>query len=447
MGRLLRIDPAIVYSALVKAWAALAGLVGMLLIGRFFSVDTQGFYYTFVSLIALQSFVELGLYLVIVAAASHEWAKLRLSNEGTIEGDAHALSRLASLGRFIFKWYAVAGLFFMLLAGAGGYWFLGGSTAAVEWRGPWVAHALFSSLLLWCMPFLSLLEGCGQVAQVARFRFWQGVGSNLVFWMAVAGGAGLWAAPAFSLVSTLACLYFLIVARRNFFRSLLFPPVVAVMDWRTEIFPMQWRLAVQGVVGYFVFSSFTPVLFYFYGPAVAGQMGMSQQIVMAMLSISLVWVTTKAPRFGVLVANGESRTLDREWRGATLHAVTLMALGAVAVSGAALLLNTINWAPIHRILSPVPLSMLAVGAVFAAAVQCIAIYLRAHKTELLTANGLISGSLMAALVWFLGGTYGALGVAGGYLAVMAGVTFPMALVVWNRFRLARLQGNIRHGGN
>ena len=434
---LSRLDPAIVYSVLVKGWAALAGLVGILLIGRFFTPDMQGFYYTFASLIALQSFVELGLYLVIAATASHEWAKLRLSKEGKIEGDAHALSRLVSLGRFIFKWYAVAVVLFMLLAGVGGYWFLGQSTAAVDWQGPWVLHVFFSSLLLWCMPFLSLLEGCDQVAQVARFRFWQGVFSNVVFWIAIAAGAGLWAAPALSLVATLACLYFLIVVRRNFFRSFLLPPTVASMDWRTEIFPMQWRLAIQGVVGYFVYASFTPVLFYFHGPAVAGQMGMSQQIVMAVLSVSLVWATTKAPRFGVLVAQRERRSLDLEWKSATARVVTLMAFGAAAMSGAAFLLNAINWGSIHRIVPPWPFSMLAAGAVFAAAVQCIAIYLRAHKTELLTANGLISGLLMAALVWALGAAYGPLGVAGSYLAVMAGVTFPMALLVWRRFRLTR----------
>ena len=69
-------------------------MISIFLITYYFSPEAQGFHYTFSSLVAMQSFVELGLYLVILNTSSHEWAKLQLGKDGHIEGDSVALSRL-----------------------------------------------------------------------------------------------------------------------------------------------------------------------------------------------------------------------------------------------------------------------------------------------------------------------------------------------------------------
>lgn len=433
--RLLGFDQAIAYSLVLKLWQAGAGLISIFLITYYFSPEAQGFYYTFASLVAMQSFVELGLYLVILNTASHEWAKLQLGKDGRIEGDLDALSRLVSLGRFVFKWYAAAVLIFLLLAGVGGYWFLAqASSLEVNWQKPWLMHVVFSSLLLWCMPFLSLLEGCGQVAPVAKFRFWQATASSLALWAAIVAGAGLWAVPVLSTVSVLFCVHYLLLSRRVFFEPFFNPPTSSVVAWRAEIFPMQWRLALQGLMNYFGFAIFTPVMFHYYGPTVAGQMGMTQQIVMAMLSISLIWVTTKAPRFGILVARREFHTLDIEWRKASLLSLSIMLCGVLAISMATVLLTEVQWEPIDRILSPVPFLMLGLGAVIATAVQCIAIYLRAHKREVLTAIGTISGALIGLMVWKLGAAYGPEGATGSYLFVTLCVVFPLASFMWQKSR-------------
>jgi hypothetical protein len=84
--RQLGLNPAVVLSVFLKFWQAGAGLLGLVLVGLHFAPDVQGFYYTFASLVALQSFVELGLYIVISNAASHEWSKLALRSDGCIEG-------------------------------------------------------------------------------------------------------------------------------------------------------------------------------------------------------------------------------------------------------------------------------------------------------------------------------------------------------------------------
>jgi len=95
---LLEIDRAVFYVLLLRGWQFLAGPVTALFVASFFSPELQGYFYTFASLLALQSFLELGFHVVILNVASHEWAKLHIADDGRIAGDAEAHSRLVSLG-------------------------------------------------------------------------------------------------------------------------------------------------------------------------------------------------------------------------------------------------------------------------------------------------------------------------------------------------------------
>ena len=101
------VDRAVFYAVSARAWQFLAGPVTLLLIVTYFSEDTQGFYYTFWSLLALQTFVELGYTTVIIHLASHEWSTLQFEADGTLSGDARALSRLVSLARMTLRWFGV----------------------------------------------------------------------------------------------------------------------------------------------------------------------------------------------------------------------------------------------------------------------------------------------------------------------------------------------------
>src|SRR5438309_6833878 len=163
------LDQAVIFTLLTKACQAAAGVVSLLLIAKFFAPEVQGFYYTFASLLALQAFVELGLSVVIVNVTSHEWSKLSMDASGHITADAAALSRLASLARFIAKWYTGVCFLFILGVGIAGHVFFSQSRGTdVAWQGPWWTVVALASVQLWLMPILSLLEGCNQVVTLNR---------------------------------------------------------------------------------------------------------------------------------------------------------------------------------------------------------------------------------------------------------------------------------------
>ncbi|MFK2504393.1 hypothetical protein ACIXPB_19920, partial [Bacteroides fragilis] len=82
------------------------------------------------------------------------------------------------------------------------------------------------------------------------------------------------------------------------------------MDYKTEIFPYQWKIALSWISGYFIFQLFNPVLFATEGAVIAGQMGMTLAALNGIQSLSLSWMTTKIPLYSGLIAQKQYRQLD-----------------------------------------------------------------------------------------------------------------------------------------
>ena len=53
------------YSLLFKLWQSAAGVITIAFIAYFMDAEAQGYYYAFASLIALQSWFEVGLYFFV----------------------------------------------------------------------------------------------------------------------------------------------------------------------------------------------------------------------------------------------------------------------------------------------------------------------------------------------------------------------------------------------
>ncbi|MCY2986362.1 MAG: hypothetical protein NTY19_00590 [Planctomycetota bacterium] len=431
----LEVDQAVFYSLCVRAWQFVAGPISVLMIGTFFQPDVQGYFYTFSSLMALQSFFELGFHIVIVNVSSHEWLHLELDAAGRVRGDSAALSRLGSLSRLLLVWYGVAAVLFAISVGGGGAWFLARKDyGPIPWPMPWAVLVLLSASTLWVLPFIVLLEGCGQMAVVNRYRVYQAVCGSLAVWTCLACGGSLWAIVAASAVQLIWSLILLAVRYRRFFQAVFHAPAGPRLRWSTELWPMQWRLAISAVFSYFAFNLFTPVIFHYHGPAMAGRMGMTWQLVTMLQAVALAWVQTRAPLFGRLVAKQDFRELDR-----VFFRLTWISLGVACAGGSALWLavwGLYAWEfrLANRMLGPAVTGLFLLAILVFHFPSCQAFYVRAHKREPLLLVSIVSCSLIGGSVAWAGQFYGPLGTAWAYLAVVAGCIFPWQTWVWWRCR-------------
>lgn len=438
------LDQAVIFTLLTRGWQATAGLVTLLLIANYLTPEVQGFYYTFSSLLALQTFVELGLYVVIVNLVSREWSKLLLDNS-IVVGDADALSRLASLIRFVIKWYSVVSLLFVIGVGVTGHaFFMQSDSNQIAWIAPWWCVIILAGLQLWMMPMLSVLEGCNQVVAVNRFRLIQTVIEAIAVWGLFIAGAELWVTVGLLAVKVATTLFFLLAKYRLFFSSIFASAGLAVISWRDDVWPMQWRLAAQGVVNYLALSLFTPVMFHYHGATVAGQMGMTLQVISVIQLMGLAWIQTKVPYFGMLAAKNEYAELDRVWRRASIRALSFTFSGSLVLWFVLFTLGEMNYSLALRMLSPLPIAIFLLGYGLLQVTNCQVAYLRAHGREPFLVVGVVGGLLIGAFVYFFGSKFGPSGAAMSFTAVVSFFTLPFGSLIWMRRRQEWQKTNIKN---
>ena len=437
----LGLDRAVVFTVMARGWASVAGLATVLLIARFLTAAEQGYYYTFGSLVALQIVFELGFSFVILQMASHERAHLTIGSGGSVEGSAVSHARLASVLQKSVRWYSIAALLMLVtLIPAGLHFFSHSSNVGtpVAWRLPWLAVVLAASLAFQIDPLFSFLEGCGYVPQVARTRLRQAIMGSVLAWAALATHHGLFAPAMAILGQVIAGSTWLYTQRKLLVGLFRHPSGEHRIAWRSEVWPFQWRIAVSWMCGYFIFQMFVPVLFRYWGPIEAGQMGMSLGIINVLTSIAISWVNTKAAPFGVMIARREFEKLDSVFFRVLMQSLSVSALGAGVVWLIVFFLNMEHARLAARMLPPMAFGIFLLTMVINHTVFSEAIYLRAHKQEKLMAQSVIGAVFIGLSTYVLGKRFGAIGMVTGYFVIcliglgVATYTFLHFRKLWHR---------------
>ena len=414
--RILGFNKSVLYSFMGRGWLLLGGLVTSFLIASNFSPELQGYYYAFNSLLTLTVFAELGLTSVLINFISHEWLDLRLDEKKTVLGDSNSVSRLISLCYFSKRWFMFAALFVIVALLIFGYFFwLDTNSSDIEWKLPWAALAIVTGLIMLFLPISSALEGCNQLVSLYKFRLIQYFVVSIVAWLAILLGADLWTASISSLAGLITISLLSWVNYGPFLSRIFFSkPNLDCINWQRDILPMQWRIALSWIGGYFTFALFVPVLFRYHGPVVAGQMGMTWAFIAALMSISSAWIAPHGPSFGLLVASKDFSELNKRFKNIFFVNTCLMLLGSLALLTAIILLNNLYPELGIRLLSPGITAIFLIGTVIYSMGLPIATYLRAHKQEPLTKISIIGGLLSGILVIIFGTKYGAMGMAIAY---------------------------------
>ena len=431
------IDRPIAHTLMGHGSAVIAGPITVVMIATLLTAEQQGYFYTFLSLAALNVFFELGLSYVVMQVAAHESASLTWSDEGTLGGDPSRLARIAALFGKATRWYATAAVLMVALLLPAGIAFFeqaGEASSDVTWRVPWALAVVSVALNLSITPFLAVLEGSGLVSQATFVRAIGNMAKSAALWIALAVGGGLYAVVAFNLAQFAWSAGWLLAQRRRFFADLWSRRSEAGdFDWRREVWPFQWRIALSWLSGYFLFQLFTPLMFEFEGAARAGQMGMSINVTGAILTVGMAWIQTKSAPFGRLIATRDFAELDRLFFKAMRQSFAVVALGQCAFWLAVLVLRQLRHPLADRVLDPLPLALLAATAIVNQVIFAEALYLRAHKEEPFLWPSVFGALATAAASYFLVRCCGATGMMmGNFFLTLPGIVLATWIFVTRR---------------
>ena len=422
----LGIDKAIAYSSGARIIQAFTGVISIFFIATFLSKEEQGFYYTFGSILAIQIFFELGLTGIITQYVAHEAAHLNLKENGSIEGEKQNLSRLASLMRFSFKWYGIIALLYLsviLIVGLIFFHEYDKSNNTITWNFPWILVCLGSSLSLFQAPFTSILMGLGKVKEMSEIGFYQQIIIPIVVWIGFICGFKLYVVSISALLSIL--IRFIYIIRTDLhliFKNLWQIKITERINYTSEIFPYQWRIALSWISGYFIFQLFNPVLFATEGAIVAGQMGMTLTVLNAIQALSLSWLNTKVPLYSKLIALKDYIQLDRIFNQ-TLKQMTTVCFTLLSTMFIGIwFLRTLNIGFNgnligDRFLDYLPMLLMIIPLFINQFINSWATYLRCHKQEPFLINSICAGIACSLSTFILGNHFGLYGITIGYCCI------------------------------
>ena len=247
------------------------GIVLVFLISYRLSLEAQGFYYTFGSLIAIQLILDLDFQLVILVIASHEWSKLGLNERGGVCGDPDAVSRLAHQTAIVVRWYCCAGVIATILVGAAGYWLMSRQPhPSINWQNPWLALVILNGFIFWMRALSTVVEGCNEVLAVNKMRLYESVLRAAALWSdPYARRRALGACRGRSRIGDLD-IVFPSGKLQAIFQIIERPASKSPDRLEKGTWPIQWRMGLSGLLMYFAGNCFNPVMFYYHGAAIAG---------------------------------------------------------------------------------------------------------------------------------------------------------------------------------
>jgi len=413
------------FSLVTRGVQSTTALVTIVFVGRFLTLESQGYYYAILSFVAFVMLGEFGLNYAVMQSASHEAAALTGDRAGPMYEWVRTRLRALLLGAMRFTAYATS-FAVVLVAAIGTRTFVGSRTSGLPsstWVGPWVLAILAVAATQQLAPRFALLEGTGEVAAVWRFRLQQELAIAATLWTALALGFGLWS---LGIAYAGRFVYSTVWLRSHSAAGLL--RGLAHTDagesppsnyWRAEVWPFQWRIGLSVVSGYFIFQLLTPIVFALHGAHAAGQFGMTMAITNGLLTATTAWLNSQAPLYGRLIAQREYGELNREFGRAVGSSFVVVVAAALAVIGVVAVLAARQHPISTRVLPPLPFALLMASTVINHLTFALAVYLRAHRKEPLLIPS-VAGAILTALTVYVTARLGNLvWVTGSYLALTA----------------------------
>ncbi|MDR0551885.1 MAG: hypothetical protein LBG72_07695 [Spirochaetaceae bacterium] len=371
------------FTLINQLWRLVSAPITLMLIPLFLPPDVQGYWYLFGSIAAFGALADMGFTTIILQFTAHEFAFLSFNKNNILDGDETHLKRLGSFFKFSVKWFFTLGLtaFFVMYI-AGFAFFLRDGVFSKYWF-PWTIYAFAAMLLLVLNAVFSFIEGLNKIETAQKMRIIVSVVNTIILAGILAGGGQIYALSLGMLTSVLAGIILIFAKFSANIKQLINASEGFKYNWKKDVLPLLTKYAVSNVCVYFMFTIYTPVTHYFYGPVFSGKTGISITLVLSLVNFSGIWIYTVIPKINMLVSKRLWNQLDMLFRKRFLCVMAAYICGVLGLFGFLLIFR--NWRMISQITSRfLPLKMIIMlftGYFIQSALNCVGVYLRGHKQD------------------------------------------------------------------
>ena len=411
---------------------------GFLLLTAFFvltkfSSEEQGFFFTFLSFAALIQLFDFGLSYAGLQTASHFKAR-------------NDINTLNLLSRQLYRYSILSALVaFPIISLIGNLVLLQGSMLsvnAVQWHYQWFLFALCVSVNLPLNTRLALIEGCGSVLKVWQLRALQEWIAGIVLLVCLAMGLKLWSLSLAWLARALVSLFF-VYENNNIFldANYISSDQGTKFNWKHDVWPFQWRIALSILSGFLIFRSFSPIIMLVRGPILAGQFGLAIAIMNLLIAFSTAWPSSQAVKYGFFISQGKVTELLSEIKRMVINSSAL-AFILFVFSSAAIVCLIHQYGQFSTRLPPATVTVIVLlNALIHHIVICFAIPLRAERREPLLAVSVIGSVITAVLVWGATVYSNSMGIAVIHLVCTLSGLIVTTIIFKNRLIYWKLNNN------
>lgn len=375
-----------------QAWRLISGPLMLLLIPLYLTEEQQGYWYLFGSVAALSAFADLGFSNIILQFSAHEYASLKIGNEGFLEGQIENIKKLGSFLRFVIGWLsAICSIVYPIIFVVGIFFLLRDKVLSI-YIIPWVIYSIGSLLNFFNNSVLSFIEGMDQISKIQKSRLIVAVINTVVVVSSLLLHINIYAL-AFGMILSASFMFITIFKTFGKILKQLWKESAGFSyPWRMEILPLFKKYVLSFASGYFLFQIYTPLMHYFHGPVYSGKIGISMSLVTSMFSFSTIFIYTITPKINMLIEKKEWHELDRLFNK------------RLVLSGIAYLFIACCFFVFIKLFSGIPLInkivsrflpwqglLILISAYFVQVfISSWAVYLRGHKIEPYWYTGIIS---------------------------------------------------------
>ncbi len=409
IGRLLRplsrrmgLDARVVSGLLVRFMGMAAAPISSIITVYCLTIEKQGLYYLFGSLLALRSLFELGAGMSVVQVSS--------SARGSSE-DISARRLEPAFAAVVNRWMGRVSSIYAVAAGLIGLAFITSQGHGdPQTLGAWLLFVGISAFQFSSEGRWSMIEGANLVVEANRFRLKNTMLQFATQWLLLLVGAELFSFAIASLVAFLAQeLYF-----RNKFKWL-YPPYDSqscerIRFFKTKLMGLIKKASQTYLTGYFVFQLQQPICFYFLGAEGSARLGFTQAVGISLIGLPSTWLAMNFPQMTHLVADGhlnEARSLFKS------RYLIVLWLTAGAVTGAWGANQGLGMIPkfSERLIDPLSSAILYVGFGLQTIGLGLTFWPRAFQVEPFVLVAYFQMIATPLLLWYMGNALGIRGIS------------------------------------